>query len=150
VLTDRIRSRAAGRPLTTCVAALLAALTLSACGGSDAPEADATIFSDPAQTPASPTTGGTESMTVTLSDFDISPDEDNVSAGTYVVSVVNDGSSTHDLVIERDGSQIAVLDPVVPGRSGTLTVTLEPGEYVVFCSIANHRAMGMETTIEVT
>lgn len=149
MLTDRTRSRAAGRPLTTCVAALLAALPLGACGGSDTGEAE-TVVSDTARTPESPTAGGTGPMTVTLSDFEISPDEDSFSAGTYVVSVVNDGSSTHDLVIERDGTQVAVLDPVVPGRSGTLTVTLDPGEYVVFCSIANHRAMGMETTIEVT
>ncbi|WP_422678133.1 hypothetical protein [Blastococcus brunescens] len=29
-------------------------------------------------------------------------------------------------------------------------MALEPGEYVVYCSIANHRAMGMETTIRVS
>jgi uncharacterized cupredoxin-like copper-binding protein len=41
-------------------------------------------------------------------------------------------------------------DGIDPGGSTTLAVTLETGEYVIYCSIANHRAMGMEITIEVT
>jgi uncharacterized cupredoxin-like copper-binding protein len=36
------------------------------------------------------------------------------------------------------------------GGSTTMTVTLQPGEYEVFCPIGNHRAMGMDTTLTVT
>jgi plastocyanin len=29
-------------------------------------------------------------------------------------------------------------------------VTLESGDYVFYCSIGNHRSMGMETTVSVS
>jgi plastocyanin len=29
-------------------------------------------------------------------------------------------------------------------------VTLEEGEYVFYCSVGNHRNMGMEVTVQVT
>ena len=37
-----------------------------------------------------------------------------------------------------------------PGDSTTLTVDLEPGQYVFYCSVGNHRGMGMEVTVTVT
>jgi uncharacterized cupredoxin-like copper-binding protein len=52
--------------------------------------------------------------------------------------------------VERDGTVTTATDGIDPGGSTTLAVTLETGEYVIYCSIANHRAMGMEITIEVT
>jgi uncharacterized cupredoxin-like copper-binding protein len=71
-------------------------------------------------------------------------------AGSYTFEVVNDGSATHDFVVERDGDDVAGTDTIAPGSSTTLTVDLEPGEYVFYCSVGNHRAMGMEVTVTVT
>lgn len=146
----------------TVAAAVLAAL-LTACGGSDDPGSDpaATAVSDTPQTlPSQPGDSGqtstsaaqqgAESVTATLVDFAVELDEDSFSAGIHEFAVVNDGGSTHDLVVERDGETVAAAEAIDPGGTATLTVALEPGEYVVYCSIANHRAMGMETTIRVT
>ena len=36
--------------------------------------------------------------------------QDALSAGSYTVEVVNEGSATHDLVVERDGSDVASTD----------------------------------------
>jgi plastocyanin len=89
-------------------------------------------------------------VSVTLSDFTISLDEDNFPAGAYELDIVNEGGSTHNVTVERDGTVTTATDGIDPGGSTTLAVTLETGEYVIYCSIANHRAMGMEITIEVT
>jgi uncharacterized cupredoxin-like copper-binding protein len=160
-LTHRIRpSSLAGPRAATVAAALLLALAVGACGGSDDPGAEATASdSTSAQTqPSRPGDSGrtsapaaeAESVSVTLSDFTISLDEDNFPAGAYELDIVNEGGSTHNVTVERDGTVTTATDGIDPGGSTTLAVTLETGEYVIYCSIANHRAMGMEITIAVT
>jgi plastocyanin len=127
--------------------AALTACGSDAVGAGAAAEATATT-AGPA---AGPSDAQVRSVTVTEVDFGISLAEDTLPAGTYEIEVRNEGGSLHDLVVARDGDTIAGTDGgIPPGGSGTVTVTLEPGEYVFFCSIANHRSMGMETTVEVT
>jgi plastocyanin len=134
------------------------ALTVSAlagCGGDDggsAAETSATTATSASETPA-PTTGTsaeTQSITATEADFSISLDQDTLPAGTYDIEVVNDGKATHDLVVQRDGADVASSDTIAPGQSTTVSVALEPGEYVFYCSIGNHRTMGMALTVTVT
>ncbi len=43
--------------------------------------------------------------------------------------------------------EVSELDP---GATGALTVTLKPGNYILFCNIPGHYEMGMWTTIRVT
>ncbi|TQN42002.1 plastocyanin [Blastococcus colisei] len=121
-----------------------AAATASASAATSVP-ASASTAAEPA-----PAESESESVTVTAVDFELQVDEDSFSAGSYEVTLVNEGGSTHDLVIERDGEVVAAADGIDPGQSTTVTVTLEPGEYVFYCSIADHRAMGMETEIGIT
>jgi hypothetical protein len=40
-------------------------------------------------------------VSVTLSDFTISLDEDNFPAGAYELDIVNEGGSTHNVTVER-------------------------------------------------
>jgi plastocyanin len=160
------------RSLTTGAAAVLLALSVSACGGgSDDTGAQSTQTSDSAAASSSqpadagPTSAAAssgpqeaessgpqeaESITATEADFSIALDEDSLAAGAYEIQVANQGRATHDLVVERDGKDVAASDSIGPGESTTLTVTLEPGEYVFYCSIGNHRSMGMEITVQVT
>ena len=103
---------------------------------------------------ASPATGGgtaaSTTVTATATDFAIALDTDQLSAGEYTFEVVNDGSASHDLVVEQDGEDVAASDVIPPGETTSVTVTLEPGEYVFYCSVGNHREMGMELTVQVT
>lgn len=147
--------RAAGAVLALAVA------VLTACGDDD-PEPDAattpaatttTGAAPPPTTGTAPTAGDpaeAESITVTAVDFAFELDEDSFSAGSYEIRLVNGGGATHNLTVERDGADVAGTDAIDPGQETTLTVTLEPGEYVFYCSIGNHRAMGMEVTVVVT
>ena len=138
-------------------AVLVLALGLVACGGTDAASEAATTTDEVRTTPSdaaasAPPAGEQqgEAVTVTAVEFELRGDGDGVRAGEVELTLVNDGSSSHDLVVERDGEEVAAVPAVGPGSSSSATVALEPGEYVVYCSVANHRAMGMETTIEVT
>jgi plastocyanin len=148
--TRRTTARAAGALLA------LALAVLTACGDDAGAEADATTSastpppgSTAAGSPTEPETGA-ESITATAEDFSFALDEDSFAAGRYEITLVNEGGSTHDLVVERDGEDVAGTDAIAPGEQTTLSVDLEPGEYVFYCSIANHRAMGMEITVTVT
>jgi plastocyanin len=136
---------------TLAAGAALALFLLAGCGDSDAGGTDASSSSSPA--PAEPTdvTPAAESaaLEVTSVDFGFELDDDDLTAGTYEVTLTNDGSSTHNLVVERDGEDVAGSEDVDPGESTTFTVTLDEGGYVFYCSIANHRAMGMEVDVEV-
>ena len=159
-MTHRTRPARSRRRVRLIVAAVLAA-GVTACGGSDDPgsgnegtaaEAATSQPGDygPAPAPSSATEQEAGSVAATLVDFAVELDEDGLSGGPHEFTIANEGSSTHDVVVERDGETVAASDAIDPGATTTLTVDLEPGEYVVYCSIANHRAMGMETTIRVS
>ena len=139
------------------LAVALAALT--ACGGADSPGAGGTgAASSQAQTSeAAPTSAAApaaeedvQTLTATEEDFSISLDSDELTAGEYEIEVVNEGGATHDLRVEQDGEDIASTAILAPGTSETLAVTLEPGEYVFYCSVGTHRSMGMEITVTVS
>ena len=136
------------------LAVVLAALT--GCSGGEEGGTTATTSSPsaaesggPAATTSADAAEG-ETVTATEGEMFIELSEDAFTAGSYTFEVVNEGSGTHDFVVERDGADVAASETIGPGASTTLTVDLEPGEYVFYCSVANHRAMGMEVTVTVT
>ena len=122
----------------------ICAAFLTACGGNNSTDTQASANS------GSGSSSGGQALTATEADFSITLDKDKLTAGTYDIKVVNKGHATHDLVVEKDGKDIGQSDTVAPGKSTTLTVTLASGNYVLFCNIGNHRAMGMETTVSVS
>jgi plastocyanin len=72
-------------------------------------------------------------------------------AGTAVVELANFGQDIHDLRVQRIGAKhIAGLGDVAAGGRADLTVKLAPGRYSFWCSVANHRKLGMRTTLVVT
>ncbi|MFD2093939.1 cupredoxin domain-containing protein [Blastococcus deserti] len=157
-MSRSIRSLAPVHPRGRAVAALALTLgVLTACSGGT--DAAGTAGADaPASTStAAPTSEAAPSearevvtLTATEDDYTISLDQDTLTAGTYEIEVVNDGRASHDLVVERDGEDVAASEPLAPGESGTVEVTLEPGEYVFYCSISNHRSMGMKIPVTVS
>jgi plastocyanin len=75
----------------------------------------------------------------------------HVKAGSAVIELANFGQDPHDLRLQRIGARhVAGLGDVAPGARGELTVKLAPGRYSFWCSIANHRRLGMRTTLVVT
>jgi plastocyanin len=132
---------------------------LAACGGSSSGSASGSTTSSaattsasesPAASTASAGSSDTEALTATETNFKIKLDEDHVKAGSYTITVVNDGEATHNLAVEQNGTTKATSDSIGPGEKTTLKVDLTPGQYVFYCAIGNHRAMGMEIAVTVT
>lgn len=147
-----------GRRVASALVLAGALASVSACGGSmdssgaaptSAEESAPATSSAPGGSAGGSSQDAVRSITATEDDFSISLGEQDLSAGSYEIEVVNNGSATHDLVVERDGEDVAFSETLAPGKSATVTVDLEAGEYVFYCSIGNHRAMGMEVTVRV-
>ena len=139
----------------------IAAALLTGCG--DDPEADAggtttsassaegtTESSSAAGETSDSESSGVQTIEVSSVDFSFELAEDTFAPGTYEITLTNEGGATHDLVVERDGEDVAESEQIGPGESSTFEVTLEEGEYVFYCSVGNHRSMGMEVPVQVT
>jgi uncharacterized cupredoxin-like copper-binding protein len=152
------------RPLARSAATLAAALVvvaLTSCSpGLDTPSAADTSLSDAAptlstQTGNSSATAGSQApyaaiLQATEVDFAIELPERQLTAGSYTIEVANEGTASHDLVVEdASGMEVAASELIAPGQSGAVEVTLQPGEYVFYCSVGNHRDMGMEVSVTV-
>ena len=53
-------------------------------------------------------------------------------------------------VDEDAAGALGEVEEIEPGVSGSLTLRLEPGQYILFCNIAGHYPMGMWTILTVT
>jgi plastocyanin len=70
--------------------------------------------------------------------------------GKVTFEVTNTGKVPHDLAIE--GGKIAgptKTPAIAPGKTATLTVSLEHGTYTLYCSIPGHRTAGMVAELAV-
>ena len=71
----------------------------------------------------------------------------DIRAGEVTFNVTNNGALEHNFTIE--GIDEAVLDLIYQQETQSLTVTLEPGTYLLVCTIEGHHDAGMELEITV-
>ena len=104
----------------------------------------------PAATPAADTGGDAmvsgDQVPVSLTEFVVGMPT-SLPAGEVTFAISNDGTITHSFEIEGGSLEEELETPLEPGQSATLTVTLEPGTYVVYCPVGNHRDQGMEIEV---
>jgi plastocyanin len=75
----------------------------------------------------------------------------HVKAGTAIIELDNFGQDAHDLRLQRVGSShVAGLGKVGAGKLGDLTLHLAPGRYLLWCSLQDHRKLGMRASLVVT
>jgi len=87
---------------------------------------------------------------VVAQEFRYTLSREKVRAGRVIIELVNHGQDTHDLDIERMGStHIFRFPSVQPGQVVDRKLKLVPGMYMLWCTIANHRAMGMHAMLRV-
>jgi uncharacterized cupredoxin-like copper-binding protein len=166
VPTTRLSPRRIGRPGLASVLAVSASALVACSGGSEpssAPSAPSSAEAPSSASSEAPSSAGSGTgsssaeapsasvVQATETDFAIELSETELAAGTTTFEVTNEGQSSHDFVVESaDGKDLAATEILPPGKSGTVEVDLPPGEYVVYCSVANHRSLGMELEITVT
>lgn len=126
----------------------LASFGLVACGGDE--EED----SSTSATTALEDGGVDEAVAVALA---ADPDgalayeqtEATAPAGDVTIEFDNPAPLGHDVVVEdADGNEIARTD-VISEDSATATGTFEAGDYTFYCSVSNHRDVGMEGTLTI-
>lgn len=66
-------------------------------------------------------------------------------AGTYTISLRNDGSVPHNFTIKGVGK----TPDVPPGETLSTELTLKQGNYEYLCTIADHAEQGMDGTLNV-
>jgi plastocyanin len=69
--------------------------------------------------------------------------------GPTTFLVHNDGSKSHSFKIQGPGIDSTLEAIVRPHASGSLQVTLQPGDYTVYCPIGSHSAKGMTMKLAV-
>jgi hypothetical protein len=120
--------------------AVLAALALTAggCGDDDTFRTDRPI------------------LRLTLDEYRVVPQSIVVKPGRMKFDVHNRGRLTHNLAIQipkgPDGKpvELARTETMQPGERGEpIKLTLQPGEYRLVCTIANHDDLGQYGTLEV-
>ncbi len=78
------------------------------------------------------------------------PSRTRVRPGTLKVEVVNMGEDDHNLVIARAGGGGRRSTGVLrPDERETLTLSVRRGTYKLWCSISDHAARGMRSSIRV-
>ncbi|MFJ5774364.1 plastocyanin/azurin family copper-binding protein [Streptomyces sp. NPDC093094] len=113
---------------------------LVACGGGSGGGATARTSADNASSATQ--------VTAKLTDFHIQLPKDTFPSGRYTFTAQNMGRHLHALEIEGAGGEHRTKT-LQPGRSTTLTVTLKPGSYQVYCPVGGHKDLGMKTKISV-
>ena len=73
---------------------------------------------------------------------------DQLPAGPVRFRIMNAGEHVHGFEIEGQGIERAV-QRLQPGRSATLQVNLQRGEYYVYCPVRDHEERGMHKTVQV-
>ncbi len=72
--------------------------------------------------------------------------------GSDTIELINRGEDAHDLNLEslQTHAKVLELSPTGSGGHSRATAELPPGEYRLYCSLADHAALGMERTLIVT
>ncbi len=124
--------------------ALLAAVSLAACGGDDDASDNGTSSNGGDDNAAAP---ADQSATLKTTEFKFDPDTLTLSAGQAEIVVDNSaGVVEHDFTIDELDLEIYAA----PTTTESATVELEAGTYEFYCSIPGHREAGMEGTLTVS
>jgi plastocyanin len=113
---------------------LLVGLLLGACLS----VAPAAAFAPPAR------------LQVSATEFDFALSRQSIKSGRALIELANFGEDAHNLRLKRNGgTKVYGTRTVSAEGTAVLSATLVPGRYKLWCSIADHRALGMEATLVV-
>lgn len=143
----------------------LAAVVLcaAACGDADTVPgdgADTTGLPSAQEAPAGqtgqaalpPDDGDLRAVDATLAEWSVTLSQDSVREGAIAFNIRNTGSMVHRFEVEGNGEEWESED-ISPGDEVTMSLSLTPGAYQVYCPIVeggvDHEARGMTTTLNV-
>src|SRR5437762_2355180 len=89
-------------------------------------------------------------VNVRLSEWKVELSQQTIATGAVRFAVTNAGSIPHGFEVEGQGIE-KEIETIQPGASDTLTLTLKPGSYEVYCpgGSDSHKKLGMDTHLKV-
>ena len=111
---------------------------------------------------SAPVVNGAHVINTQLGEMYVRPSVTSVPAGKVTFKATNAGNLTHELMVERmpikfdstntptESAALGMIDDMAPGESGQMTLTLKPGQYMLFCNVSGHYAAGQHTVLTVT
>ncbi len=88
--------------------------------------------------------------TIVATEYAFEPQDITVPAGEVTFTIRNDGSEEHEFEILQGDRVIDEAEGLIPGLERDLKVTLEPGDYLIVCRLADHFERGMRGTLTVS
>ena len=96
-------------------------------------------------------TAPSNATAVIVKDFKIEPADIKVQGKMVSLAVTNQGPTVHNVTIrDASGAVIVATKDLKTGESETISATLAPGSYVLFCSLPGHESLGTKGTLEVS
>ena len=105
--------------------------------------------------PTDPTAPGPDApprfVSVAAREFSLTLSRPLVSSGDVRVELRNVGEDPHNLVVSPEGTHnpLATWPELDPGAYERQIVPLDPGRYLLWCSLEFHEAQGMSVTLRV-
>jgi hypothetical protein len=85
-----------------------------------------------------------------LTEYRLTPQNARISAGVLTIVVHNYGVLTHNLVVSNNGQTVDSTQPIWPGETAELSLSLAPGTYIMASTIQADQALGEYGTLTVT
>jgi plastocyanin len=137
------------RRILLLMTALALVVAFAACGGDDDDGAEEPAAEETATDDGGGGGGGTTLALAADPGGALAFDQTELTAaaGEVTIELTNDSGTPHNVEVEGNGVE-EVSETITEGTT-SLTLTLEPGEYVFYCAVGNHREGGMEGTLTV-
>jgi hypothetical protein len=94
---------------------------------------------------------GPARIQVVAKEFELGPSRYVLPAGSAIVELVNSGEDEHDLALRRNarGARTIRIGSTLPGAVARVQAKFAPGRYTLWCTLADHRALGMHAPLTV-
>jgi hypothetical protein len=123
--------------------------TASSTAGETTDTASATAPGSPGGAAIVPEVDAGTTVLVMLNDNSIAVEQQSIPPGPAVLTVENRGTDPHNLFIEGPGVHQAASSPIAEKGSATMDVTFQPGSYVFYCPLADHRQKGEQINVTI-
>jgi uncharacterized cupredoxin-like copper-binding protein len=151
-------------PLTLTVLGL-GAVGPAGCGNTSSAKSPDTTTAAAAAAPAKPASAS-GAVSVTLSEWKVTPTTTTVAHGPVTFDVRNAGAQPHEMVVLKTTKEAAALGKagtarlpetghvgevgeLKAGAGGKTTIHLKPGHYVLICNLPGHWTAGMRSDLTV-
>jgi hypothetical protein len=87
---------------------------------------------------------------VSASEYHLVLSRPSVKPGVVEIELQNTGEDPHDLRVRRVGGSHTFSVPLTdPGKRRSISIRVRPGRYQLWCSVADHAALGMQAQLRV-